>query len=428
MGSQPFKEYKAVVSNCENTMTCSEETKLCEYICPENYTYDFTSGFCTKPCSSNEIVQGDQCIPCLEGQVVVNNQCTSNPCAEFGDNLMPYNGYCRPAKERLSYISPPLNTSGYTTELDSLTKNSNHVVSVSYAGCINEGGKSNALLKIQSERSPTDYKYSEKGFPFYTYCADGNISGSYNLSLTDKKRGMIPSYVPINEYTSVPAKNICYKYRSFVLDGYSITDLGTVDIPYVDCSECLPGAVKINGVCSCPAGLEMTENGCQDTIKCKTPAEFISGKCNCDGNNVYSYFVGFNGTREYTCEAPTYPKFDESKITKYNNVSLTVSQTSCLGNKFNFEWSGYNDATHHVDIVAVCLDPSFVEKDPLSTTNSNYSFVSNSQKIYAKQSGSGALSITLNGECYNYKFVARSGYSWFGESATISLKYNGCSE
>jgi hypothetical protein len=411
-----------IISACSGAMACSEETQLCEFICPENFNYNFSTGFCEQPCRENEVLQGSSCVACPSGKIAVNNVCTSDICAHLGSGFRPYNGQCLAVTDRTSYMSPPLNSNGFRVDLDSMSKNTNMVATVSYAGCSYENGQSKALLQISSDRSPT-YKYNSYSFPLYTYCADGTASTS-NYGLTDKKLGNIPTYVANSEYISVPANNICYKYRSVILDGFSITDLGVTDIPYVDCSDCAPGAIKINGECTCPAGQNMTANGCKADIGCKTSSDFANGLCQCGGGNVYSH-AGLNGTK-YTCTNPTYSRFDEAGISKGNLVSVSVSQAGCSGNNYTFNWSASSTSSYPVNLYYVCTDKSFLELNPNVYSFAGFGGASvGSGTLGGNQSSSGTFNISVDGSCYNYKLVAKDTWTWMG-SAEFSVNYSSC--
>jgi hypothetical protein len=113
-----------LTTSCSDAMICSEETQLCEYVCPDQFIYNLSSGFCERFCGDTEILQNNNCVTCPEGkisqnnvcvnecdvvgqtkesgaclcpsgQVIVNNECKSdsvNPCSEILPGSVPYAG------------------------------------------------------------------------------------------------------------------------------------------------------------------------------------------------------------------------------------------------------------------------------------------------------------------------------------------------
>lgn len=67
MMSSPFSNSESV--SCEGQMFCSEVSETCEYVCDEEFSYNYLSGLCEKSCLENEISNGTQCIQCNTGKI-----------------------------------------------------------------------------------------------------------------------------------------------------------------------------------------------------------------------------------------------------------------------------------------------------------------------------------------------------------------------
>lgn len=87
-----FALEKPLVDSCGDVMVCSEETRLCEFLCPDEFTYSISSGLCERTCLSNETFDPETltCNACPEG-LLANSEKTECVCPE---GLELNNGSC----------------------------------------------------------------------------------------------------------------------------------------------------------------------------------------------------------------------------------------------------------------------------------------------------------------------------------------------
>lgn len=556
---------------CEDQMFCSDETKMCEYVCEPGFTYMLNSGMCEKDCSFDEIAVGDQCVKCGEGEVVnvdsnscdcsagtvrdnssgicvpncsstetyefpngctpcelgeishenecvspdllcpiegtevtnymsswfgpdtydcvcsdsnkelVGNNCLNkcdgnkvrnnggecscpsgmnwdedsqkcvelnnnpSPCSYLGSNYMPYEGqspYCQIPQKKQSYLfyDQANSTVPVVTEKSTGTFNPqiSFNVSAEYIGC--EKVRNSAVFKINYQKPAVpDYYTSLQGsIEVYGVCIDSTamlddfesrpfLLGSFDTSVPD-----------INNYSklSITTGKNCYKYRLFTryrLKGITPTstlyDIGDYDIPYETCQECPSGTVKINGECTCPAGLKMKNNICIYEDDCGTFENFISGQCSCNNPSGYTNFsqpinyrlIHSNRIYEkYSCSnLPQYSRNNSGVLPK-EGVFLSAKIQNCsmsngssgLGSA-TIQWTGISQNGGNQYLYLECIDNSYrttnysgayIGNDILSSP----SFESNFNRLNYSFSGltSGTFSIPIDGRCWNYRLLS----------------------
>lgn len=436
--------FASTLAPCGNQYVCSEETQLCEYICEEDFFYNFGSGLCERECSSNQVLISNSCQTCTDGKIPneARNRCIcptgqeerngicvalNNPCLlSHGPEYRPYSPYsdfdCKIPTLKTSIMSPCLGNNCYRADLTTMNQVTSFSVTAENVGCERVNGQDNAVFKINHERSSVrSYKHREMNFPVYAVCADASGSGAVYPTLM----GSVPMYMAdSNNYIKVPSTNKCYKYKLFVLDGYSIQTIGDFDLPYQTCDECAPGLVKIGTECTCPVGKKVGVSGtCEDAMDCGTAANFNAGKCACSEPYRYS---SINGTKYSCSNPPTYSRFsDLGGISRGNKTQVSVTATSCTNGVANFAWSASNSSTYPVNMYYFCSGKTYLElyPDPQPGEYSFYGFGGGlGTRVAGSSSGSGTFSVPIDGTCYEYIMAAVDTWTWMGET-TFSVQY-----
>lgn len=466
-------EMQPVVANCADAMVCSEETKLCEYLCPDNFTYNTSSGFCERPCGENQILKNNTCVACPEGTVVENNSCVvaRNFCADFLENSVPYspttlnsvakNLYydrfynsiqvnnltvdCRvPDVSRTEFYASHYQGSG--ADLATLPATTfAPTPTITYAGCQWDGKISKSLYTFSSGKPPYGEFNNARNVSLKMFCVDSNTSNSQRSTL-DEVISWNNSYFDMKpDHFSLIGSPVCYKWQPYLYEHAYDTPTGATALPVIttpieDCSDCLPGQTKINGICGCPSGYKTdAAKGCVKNIGCEFVSsaifngnqypsdygmDFLSNKCSCpEGTNPYAVRgLKYAGTYQCQAAAPIKEGYDGADIS--TTVSGSFTYLPCEANNAysrKVRLTLNNNSGAAVTLYAYCIEED--RNIPGMGSSGTAQMLSNYNQ-FAIPEGTVEIDYAVAmGSCYTYVFTTGSSTGATQFRKRLHLKY-----
>jgi PKD repeat protein len=275
---------------------------------------------------------------------------------------------------------------------------------LSYAGCAFDGNVSRSVFRYEYDASKLSP--SSGALDTLMYCAEDRPTNSQvDRKLVAKLSSN--SLLQDPQFFSLYGNPFCYIYQPILRTGFTTRMLPKIQLPKEDCSDCQPGTLKVNGVCTCPAGLIAGPNGCQYPAGCQTMAEYQAGSCLCE--KPYRTYNLLQATT-YTCQ-PQPPGIDPfGSYARDINGTLTGNlQFSCqrqnglsvVSLTGQLQLNSVNGSVpSFVQVASYCMD----NKSPIGALG--FGAIISGTDPYEFSSG-----FTPTGDCYRYKLVGINGFT-----------------